>query len=230
MANVKRTPRVRPDVETTSHRIDDRGSRSETVARLVAFSDGVIAIIITIMVLELKAPVLEGSIHGDFDFGFLAQTGPKFLAYVISFAFVVVTWLAHVSVMRGLNYSSPLLLWLNAFYLFFMSLIPWTTAFVGEHPLLPQAVAMWGLTLTLALFWGAIPLTFHIHKLDGRIPAWAKRRNVFTTAIIALSVPLAFVSVYLAWFVIITMPSFYGVSNKFQKRIFSSKSERLAGV
>jgi hypothetical protein len=93
-----------------------------------------------------------------------------------------------------------------------------------------QAVAMWGLTLALALFWGAIPLTFHIHKLDSRIPAWAKRRNVFTTALIALSVPLAFVSVYLAWFVIMTLPSFYGLSNKFQKRIFSSKSERLAGV
>jgi len=52
MAKVKRTPRVRPNVETTSHRIDDRGSRSETVARVVAFSDGVIAIIVTIMVLS----------------------------------------------------------------------------------------------------------------------------------------------------------------------------------
>jgi uncharacterized membrane protein len=230
MAKGKTAPAVPEYVDKTFGRINDSGSRSETVARIVAFSDGVVAIIITIMVLELKTPFLEGNIHGAFDFSFLAQTGPKFLAYVISFAFVATMWFAHVSVMRGLNYSSPSLLWLNAFYLFFMSLIPWTTAFVGEHPLLPQAVAMWGLTLTLALFWGAIPLTFHIHKLDSRIPAWAKRRNVFTTALIALSVPLAFVSVYLAWFVIITLPSFYGLSNKFQKRIFSSKSERLAGV
>lgn len=230
MAKVKAAPAVRRYAETTSHRINDSGSRSGTVARIVAFSDGVVAIIITIMVLELKTPVLEGNIHGAFDFGFLAQTGPKFLAYVMSFAFVVTMWFGHVSVMRGLNYSSPLLLWLNAFYLFFMSLIPWTTAIVGEHPLLPQAVAIWGLSLTLTVFWGAIPLTLHIHKLDRSIPTWAKRRNVFGTALIASSVPLAFVSVYLAWFVIMTLPSYFGLPNKVHKGIFSSKIDRLAGL
>jgi uncharacterized membrane protein len=118
-------------------------ARSETIARLAAFSDGVIAIIVTIMVLELKTPVIDGHVHGNFDFGYLSQMGPKFLAYLISFIFVVSAWVSHVSVMRGLAKSSPGLLWLNAVYLFFMSLIPWATATAGEHPLRTQAVAVW---------------------------------------------------------------------------------------
>src|SRR5262249_8284077 len=119
-----------------SRRTADSGSRSDTVARIVAFSDGVTAIVITIMVLELKVPVLEGTIQSDFDFSFLYSLAPKFLAYLISFAFIATTWFNHVSVMRGLNYSSILLLWLNVLSLFFLSLIPWTTAFVGDHPFL----------------------------------------------------------------------------------------------
>jgi uncharacterized membrane protein len=80
------------------------------VARMAAFSDGVIAIIITIMVLELKAPVLEGTIQSDFDFSFLYSLAPKFLAYLISFALIATAWFNHVSAMRGLNRSSIMLL------------------------------------------------------------------------------------------------------------------------
>ena len=104
----------------------------------------------------------------------LTETAPKFLAYVISFAFVYSAWLAHLAVMRGLTTSSPTLLWLNALYLFFMSLIPWSTAVVGEHPWMSQAVATWGLTITCTLFSGAIPLTFHIARLGSPVPAWTR--------------------------------------------------------
>jgi low temperature requirement protein LtrA len=88
---------------------------------------------------------------------------------------------------------------------------------------------MWGLSLTLTVFWGAIPLTLHINKLGHSIPTWAMRRNVFSTALMASSVPLAYVSVYLAWFVIMTLPVLYGVPNKVQMGIFDPKTGRLAG-
>src|SRR5262245_36906784 len=85
-----------------SRRTADSGStRSGTVARIVAFSDGVTAIIITIMVLDLKGPVLEGTLQSDFDFSFLYSLAPKFLAYLISFAFIATAWFNHVSLMRG---------------------------------------------------------------------------------------------------------------------------------
>src|SRR5262245_5751313 len=211
-----------------ARRTADSGSRSGTVARVVAFSDGVTAIIITIMVLELKAPVLEGTIQSDFDFSFLYSLAPKFLAYLISFALIATGWFNHVSVMRGLSRSSILLLWLNVLWLFCLSLLPWATAFVGDHPFLPQAVALWGLVGTMAFFTGGILLTWHIDKLDHLVPAWAKRRNIFVVVLLASSVPLAFMSVYVAWFVIITTLLFCGLPFKIQMQIFSSKSDRLA--
>ena len=198
-----------------SRRTADSGSRSVTVARVVAFSDAVIAIIITIMVLELKAPVLEGTIQSGFDFSFLYSLAPKCLAYLISFAFIATAWFAHVALMRRLNRSSLLLLWLNTLFLFFLSLLPWATAFVGDHPFLPQAVALWGLAVTMVAFTGGIPLTWHIHKLGHLVPAaWARRRNIISTALLASSVPLAFMSIYVAWFVIITTVALGGLPFK----------------
>jgi uncharacterized membrane protein len=211
-----------------SRRTADSGSRSDTVARIAAFSDAVIAIIITIMVLELKGPVLEGTIQSDFDFSFLYSLAPKFLAYLISFAFIATAWFQYVAVMRRLNHSSILLLWLNVLFLFSLSLFPWATAFVGDHPFLPQAVALWGLVGTMVFFTGAILLTWHIDKLNHFLPAWAKRRNIFWTAVVASSVPLAFMSIYVAWFVITATVAFSGLPFKIQMQIFSSKSERLA--
>jgi TMEM175 potassium channel family protein len=212
-----------------SRRTADSRSRSGTVVRIEAFSDAVTAIIITIMVLELKVPVLEGTIQSDFDFSFLYSLAPKFLAYVISFAFIATAWFAHVALMRGLNRSSILLLWWNTLFLFFLSLLPWATAFVGNHPFLPQAVALWGLAVTMVCFTGGIPLTWHVHKLDHLVPpAWARRRNIISIALFASSVPLAFMSIYVAWFVIITTAALGGLPFKIQMKIFSSKSDRLA--
>jgi len=130
--------------------------------------------------------------------------------------------------MRRLNHSSLLLLWLNVLYLFCVSLIPWATAFVGDHPFLPQAVALWGLVLTSVIFTGGILLSWHIDKLDHFIPAWAKRRNIVALVVFASSVPLAFISVYVAWFLIIATVAFGGVPFKIQTRIFGSKSDRPA--
>src|SRR5262245_14786749 len=211
-----------------SRRTADSGStRSGTVARIVAFSDGVTAIIITIMVLDLKGPVLEVTLQSDFDFSFLYSLAPKFLAYLISFAFIATAWFNHVSAMRGLNRSSLLLLFFNVLYLFSLSLLPWTTAFLGDHPTLPQAVALWGLAGTMVSFTGAILLTWHIDKLDHLVPAWVKRRNKFALGLAASSVPLTFMSVYVAWFVIVATVAFCGLPFKIQKQIFGSKSDRL---
>jgi uncharacterized membrane protein len=194
---------------------------------MVAFSDGVIAIIITIMVLELKAPVLEGTIQSGFDFSFLYSLAPKFLAYVISFVFIATMWLQHVSAMRGLNHSSIVLQWLNVLFLFCVSLVPWATAFVGDHPFLPQALALWGLVLTMVVL-GGILLTRHIGKLGHPVPAWVTRRNIFITALGASAAAAAFKSAYLAWFLIISGEVLGGLPYKIQTRIFGSKSDRPA--
>jgi uncharacterized membrane protein len=115
--------------------------------RLVAFSDGVIAVIITIMVLELKAP------HGD-SLGALAAVAPTFLSYVLSFVYVAIYWNNHHHLFALVSRVSGGVLWANLHLLFWLSLIPFATSWVGEHPSEPIPTALYGVSLLIpALAW-----------------------------------------------------------------------------
>jgi uncharacterized membrane protein len=96
------------------------------VARIEAFSDGVIAIIVTIMVLELHVPVEEGIDK-------LWSIWPVFLAYVLSYAFVAIYWVNHHRLFSHAVRVTNGLMWSNILLLFTLSLIPFTTAYLGEH-------------------------------------------------------------------------------------------------
>lgn len=96
------------------------------VGRVEAFSDGVIAIIVTIMVLELHAPVAEGLDK-------LAALWPIFLAYVLSYAFVAIYWVNHHRLFTCATRVTNALLWSNMLLLFALSLVPFTTSYLGEH-------------------------------------------------------------------------------------------------
>lgn len=95
--------------------------------RLEAFSDGVLAIIITIMILELKQPV------GD-RFGDLLALGPTLLAYLISFMFLAIYWVNHHLIFQQAKRINVKILWCNIAWLFVMSFIPFATAWVGTYP------------------------------------------------------------------------------------------------
>jgi uncharacterized membrane protein len=105
--------------------------------RLEAFSDGVIAIIITIMVLELRPP--EGTNAAD-----LLSLLPVFLSYVLSFVFVGVYWNNHHHLLHTCQRVTGKVLWANMFLLFWLSLIPFVTAWMGEHELTTWPVALYG--------------------------------------------------------------------------------------
>jgi TMEM175 potassium channel family protein len=94
--------------------------------RLLAFSDGVIAIIITIMVLELKVP------HGA-DWAALTRLIPVFLSYVLSFIYIAIYWNNHHHLMHTLTHVDGLILWANTHLLFWLSLIPFATGWMGEN-------------------------------------------------------------------------------------------------
>ncbi|HEX5486288.1 MAG TPA: TMEM175 family protein, partial [Limnobacter sp.] len=94
--------------------------------RLEAFSDGVLAIIITIMVLELKAP------HGT-GFDALGPLMPSFLSYVLSFVYVGIYWNNHHHLLHAAKSVSGAVLWANLHLLFWLSLLPFTTAWMGEN-------------------------------------------------------------------------------------------------
>ena len=113
--------------------------------RIAAFSDGVIAIIITIMVLELKLP--EAASHGDVWSNFLGPLAPKLAIYALSFCIVGTMWINHHQLLAAVRGGSPRLLWMNLLLLFFMSLIPLATSFLGEHPFLSRAISFYALVL-----------------------------------------------------------------------------------
>ncbi len=111
--------------------------------RLEAFSDGVLAIVITIMVLELHVPA-------GTDLAALAAMWPKLLAYALSFTFVAIYWNNHHHMLHAVQRVSGGVMWANMHLLFWLSLTPWVTAWMGEHPLLPWPVAAYGAVLVMA--------------------------------------------------------------------------------
>ena len=111
--------------------------------RLEAFSDGVIAIIITIMVLELKVP------HGD-GFEALRPLLPVFLCYVLSFVYVGIYWNNHHHMLHATSQVTGGVLWANLHFLFWLSLFPFATGWMGENHFAALPLALYGVVLLMA--------------------------------------------------------------------------------
>jgi len=114
-----------------------------TRTRLEAFSDGVIAILITIMVLELRPP------HGA-ELHALRPLLPKLLSYVLSFAFLAIYWNNHHHLLHAVQRVDGRVLWANVHLLFWLSLTPFVTAWLGEEGARPAVVAAYGVVLLLS--------------------------------------------------------------------------------
>ena len=116
--------------------------------RLEAFSDGVLAIVITIMVLEIKVP------H-DASFAALAKLFPVFISYVLSFIYVGIYWNNHHHLLQSLDKVDGKILWANLHLLFWLSLIPFSTGWMGENHFAKATLAIYGLVLFMAAiaFW-----------------------------------------------------------------------------
>jgi uncharacterized membrane protein len=111
--------------------------------RLEAFSDGVIAIIITIMVLELKIP------HGA-DWQSLRNLAPKFVSYVISFIYIAIYWNNHHHLLHTVKHVTGSILWANIHLLFWLSLVPFVTAWAGENHFAELPVAVYSFVMLMA--------------------------------------------------------------------------------
>jgi uncharacterized membrane protein len=110
--------------------------------RLAAFSDGVIAIIITIMVLELRLP------HGA-SWGVLASVAPNFVSYVLSFVYLAIYWNNHHHLLHTVARVDGLILWANSHLLFWLSIVPAATAWLGDNFPAPIPTALYGATLLM---------------------------------------------------------------------------------
>jgi len=157
--------------------------------RLEAFSDGVIAILITIMVLELKVP------HGS-DWTALQPLVPVFFSYLLSFVFLGIYWNNHHHMLQVTRRISGGILWANHHLLFWLSLIPFATAWMGENHLAPLPTALYGVVLLLAaLAYNLLQAT--IISVDGPASTLAAavgrdRKGKLSVAFYAAAIPLAF--------------------------------------
>jgi uncharacterized membrane protein len=158
--------------------------------RLEAFSDGVFAIIITIMVLELRPP--EGAALGD-----LEHLWPTFVAYLLSFALLGTWWANHHHLLHTARTVNGLVLWANLHLLFWISLFPLGTAWIGETQFAPIPVAVYGALLSLA---GAAYylLVRALIRTPGQAPALAAAvgrdfKGKVSTVLFLLAIPIALV-------------------------------------
>ena len=159
--------------------------------RLEAFSDGVIAIIITIMVLELKVP------HGA-EPAALLPVAPVFLSYVLSFIYVGIYWNNHHHMLHSMKRVSGGILWANLHLLFWLSLFPFATRWIGENHFASAPTAAYGVVLLMAAiaYW-ILQRMIIAHQGPGSLLAAAVGhdwKGKLSPAIYLAAIPLAFVS------------------------------------
>jgi uncharacterized membrane protein len=163
--------------------------------RIEAFSDGVIAIIITIMVLEIKVP------HGE-DWASLAPLIPVFLAYVLSFVNVGIYWNNHHHMFQAVKHIEGKVLWANLHLLFWLSLMPFATGFMSENHFAPVPVAVYAFDLFMcAVAYTILVMTLIGHH--GKDSDFAKalgsdRKGKISLALYLAAIPLAFVNVWIS--------------------------------
>ena len=189
-----------------------------TKNRIEAFSDGVIAIIITIMAFDLKVQELP-AVFSDADvWRTLLGVVPKIMSYLLSFVVLAIMWLNHHALFDKLPHSDSRLVWYNMFLLFTMSLIPMPTNFLAAHPLLPQAVMFYGLIMTLNAF-GFYLLRRYVEVDAGLLPynPLIHRSNIISTLLYLSTIPLAFISVYLSFAIFLGIPLWYFLPDKFHR-------------
>jgi uncharacterized membrane protein len=176
--------------------LPDRAAQAMNKARLEAFSDGVIAIIITIMVLEMKVP------HGT-DAAALRPLIPVFLSYVLSYVIVGIYWNNHHHLLHAARQVNGRVLWANLLLLFWLSLFPFCTGWMGENHFASVPTAVYGVVLLMAAY-SYLVLQSAIVTIDGPTSRLAKavgadRKGLVSRLMYMAGIGVAFVRPWMAW-------------------------------
>jgi len=186
--------------------------------RLEAFSDGVIAIIITIMVLELKVP------HG-IELEDLRPLLPVFGSYVLSFVYIGIYWNNHHHMLHAAGRVNGRILWANLHLLFWLSLIPFVTGWMGENRFAALPVALYGAVLLmagLAYFVLARALAAH-HGKDSKLAVAIGKdaKGVASIVIYAAAIPLSFVNSWIAFSMYVFVALMWFIPDRRIERAFA---------
>ncbi|MCB9339286.1 MAG: DUF1211 domain-containing protein [Lewinellaceae bacterium] len=191
--------------------------------RLEAFSDGVLAIIITIMVLEMKVP------HGH-DLASLAPLLPVFLSYLLSFIYLAIYWNNHHHLMQAVKKVNGATLWANMHLLFWLSLVPFASGWMGENDFATIPVAIYGSVLVMAAIAYFI-LTQALIGLHGKDSTLAEalgadRKGKISVAIYLVGISLTFLHPYWGCALYLVVACIWLVPDqRFEKRLNAAKKE-----
>jgi uncharacterized membrane protein len=190
--------------------------------RLEAFSDGVIAIIITIMVLELRPP--HGVALAD-----LGPLAPKLLGYVLSFAFLAIYWNNHHHLLHAVQRVDGRVLWANVHLLFWLSLVPFVTAWMGEHGAAPAPVAAYGAVLLLSAV-AYFLLTLALRRMHGADSALARAlgadwKGKASVVAYVVAIPLAFTSRWVAVAIYVGVALVWLIPDRRIERVLGTRGE-----
>lgn len=187
-----------------------------TKGRLEAFSDGVFAIIITIMVLELRPP------HGT-DLASLLSVWPIFLSYLLSFLMLAIYWVNHHGLFQIAHHVDTVVLWTNNGLLFCLSLVPFSTAYMGENNFASFPTAVYAASMLLCSF-AYIPVREAVmaqvrgKKEFSRMARRAVWKNYLSLALYATAIPLAYVHPAIALANCFAVAALYFLPNAFLAR------------
>jgi len=187
--------------------------------RLEAFSDGVIAIIITIMVLELKVP------HQT-DVAALTPLIPIFVSYVLSFVYIGIYWNNHHHMLHAVQQVNGRILWLNLHLLFWLSLIPFVTGWMGENSFAAWPVAVYGTVFLMAGF-AYYLLTRALIRHHGRESALARAVGSDVKArtslvLYGLGIPLSFVNRWVGFGLYVVVAVIWFIPDRRIERVLTS--------
>ncbi|MDQ2752709.1 MAG: TMEM175 family protein [Bacteroidota bacterium] len=184
-----------------------------STARLETFSDCVIAIIITIMILELRLPNLDKHTASATQIlAYLHSLLPYFITYAFSYMMIGIFWTNHHHMFFLLETTDETLLWQNFLFMFMLSLIPFATALVGTNPFIPLSPAIYGLVMLLTTGSFVLMRNYSIqhglvHKDKNRdlrrkiykVSLRARTKGIIGALVYLASIPLAYVNIYIAY-------------------------------
>jgi uncharacterized membrane protein len=187
--------------------------------RLKSFSDGVIAIVITLLIFEVHVPTIsDPSLPGVL--AALAGIAPKLISFAVSFFTVAIFWVNHHHFYTRISHTDWILLWLNNLLLFWITAIPFTTAFIGDYPQVPAVVALYAFSLCLAGLSFTL-MGYYVFFKSGlfpeSVPMRARRRewarSFLGVALYATAGLLAFASVNAALIMLAVIPFLFVIPN-----------------
>ena len=192
--------------------------------RLEAFSDGVLAIIITIMVLEMKVP------HGNNPEA-LKPLLPVFISYVLSFIYLGIYWNNHHHLMHIAHKVSGSVLWSNIHLLFWLSLVPFATAWMGENNFAAWPVALYGMVLLMAsiayYFLAHSLISLHGKNSTIAIAIGKDKKGIISSVIYVIGIGLSFLNSYLGFAMYVLVASIWFIpDSRIEKKLDSENPDQ----